>query len=233
MTVDTGYTNPQLLISATDLIGRLSAQSICIVDARPTHAYAAGHIPGAVHLDLYSLSLNDTSEKPFRAFTWMVAYLLRQRGVNPLKKIIWYDDVSGIRSARGFWFCEYFGHKDVQVLNGGFGAYVVEGGPVSRETHEPDEVQSFPETAQSDLHMDADTIRGLLGHEGFAVLDTRTSDEHYGRVSRSARGGAIPSSIHIEWSNNLDGDGGFKPAVELREIYESVGITPEKRVVCY
>lgn len=81
--------------------------------------------------------------------------------------------------------------------------------------------------------MDAHTIHELLNHAEFTVLDTRTDDEHYGRVARSARGGAIPGSIHIEWRNNLDADEAFKPAAELRELYESAGITPEKRVMCY
>jgi thiosulfate/3-mercaptopyruvate sulfurtransferase len=233
MKEDEDYANPQLLISAEELIDRLDDESICVVDTRPTHEYAAGHILGAIHLDLYSLSLNDTSDKPFTAFMWLIGYLLRQRGVDPTKTIIWYEDVSGICSARGFWFCEYLGHEDVHVLNGGFNAYVAAGGTVSIEADEPPEVPAFPENTRPETHMDAHTIHELLNHAEFTVLDTRTDDEHYGRVARSARGGAIPGSIHIEWRNNLDADEAFKPAAELRELYESAGITPEKRVMCY
>ena len=228
-----GYANPQLLISPETLIDRLGDESICVVDTRPTHEYAAGHIPGAIHLDLYSLSLNDTSERPFKSFMWTIAYLLRQRGVDPTKTIIWYEDISGICSARGFWFCEYLGHEDVHVLDGGFNAYVAAGGRVSIEADGPLEVPAFPEAPQSHTHLDADTIHGLLGDADFVVLDTRTDDEHYGRVARSARGGAIPGSIDIEWRNNLDETGAFKSAPELRELYQSAGITPEKRVMCY
>ncbi len=233
MEADKGYANPQLLISPKTLIRKLGDESICVVDTRPTHAYAAGHIPGAIHLDLYSLSLNDTSEKPFKAFMWTIAYLLRQRGVDPTKTIIWYEDISGICSARGFWFCEYLGHEDVRVLDGGFNAYVAAGGAVSAEADEPPEVPAFPDAPKSHTHLDADTIHALLGDSEFAVLDTRTDDEHYGRSVRSARGGAIPGSVHIEWRNNLDENGAFKPAPELREMYQSAGITPEKRVMCY
>lgn len=228
-----GYANPQLLISPKTLIDELGDESICIVDTRPTHEYAAGHIPGAIHLDLYSLSLNDTTERPFRAFMWTIAYLLRQRGVDPNKTIIWYEDVSGICSARGFWFCEYLGHEDVHVLDGGFNAYVAAGGRVSVQADEPPEVDAFPENTKPHTHLDADSIQELLGDADFVVLDTRSDDEHYGRVARSARRGAIPGSIHIEWRNNLDEAGAFKPAVQLRELYQSAGVTPEKRVMCY
>ena len=49
-------------------------------DTRPTHAYVAGHIPGALHLDLYGISLNDTREQAFDAFMWTLGYLLGQPG---------------------------------------------------------------------------------------------------------------------------------------------------------
>jgi thiosulfate/3-mercaptopyruvate sulfurtransferase len=230
---DKGYANPHLLISAEELLGRLNDESLCIVDARPTHEYIKGHIPGAIHLDLYSLSLNDTSEKPLKAFMWMIGYLLQHRGVDPTKTIVWYETISGTRAARGFWFCEYLGHADSRVLDGGFNAWVAAGGSVSTEAVEPPEVPPFPDNIQPEAHIDADTIHRLLGRDDFAVLDTRTDAEHYGQVARSARGGAIPGSIHIEWLNNLDENGAFKPAAELRAMYDAAGIPPEKRVMCY
>jgi thiosulfate/3-mercaptopyruvate sulfurtransferase len=230
---DKGYVNPQLLISAEELIGRLDDESICIVDTRPTYAYVKGHIPGAIHLDLYAISINDTSEKPFKAFMWTMAYLFQQRGLDPTKTIVWYEDITGTRAARGLWFCEYLGHEAVRVVDGGLNAWIAAGGELSTEANEPPEVPPFPTTEQPELHMDADTIHGQLDQNDFAVLDTRTDDEHYGRVARAARAGAIPGSVHIEWLNNLDQQGAFKPAAELRALYESKGITPEKRVMCY
>ncbi len=233
MTNDKGYTNPQLLVSAEELISKLDDDSICIVDTRPTHEYVAGHIPGAIHLDLYGISLNDTSEKPFKAFMWMVAYLFQQRGIDPTQTIVWYENLSGVRAARGFWFCEYFGHEDVRVLDGGLRAWGDAGGPVSGEPVEPPNVPPFPIHARPESHLNADAIHAMLNRDDFAVLDTRSADEHYGRVARAARGGAIPGSVHIEWLNNLDRGGAFKPAAELRAMYEAAGITPEKRVMCY
>ena len=228
-----GYANPQLLISAEELMNRVDNGSTCIVDTRPTHEYVAGHIPGAIHLDLFGISLNDTGEKPFKAFMWTIAYLFGARGVDPRKTIVWYENTSGIRAARGFWFCEYFGHQDVNVLDGGFDAWIAAGGHVSTEAEAPPPVPPFSTDAQSDTHINADDIRTQLDRDDFAVLDTRTADEHYGRITRAARGGAIPGSIHIEWLNNLDRQGMFKPADELRAIYQAAGITHEKQVMCY
>lgn len=236
-----GYANPQLLIPAEELIRKRDGgsspmagnASICIVDVRPTHEYVEGHIPGAIHLDLYSLSLNDTSEKPFNAFMWMIAYLFQQRGVDATQTIVWYDNVSGTRAARGFWLSEYLGHEDVRVLDGGFGAWVAAGGEVSTKAVEPPEVPPFRTNRRPETHMDADTVHQMLNQDDFGVLDTRTTEEHCGRTARAARGGAIPGSTHIEWLNNLDEQGKFKPASELRTLYESAGITPEKHIMCY
>ncbi|MXV75473.1 hypothetical protein F4Z99_14535 [Candidatus Poribacteria bacterium] len=228
-----GYENPQLVISAEELKRTLNDGKFCIVDTRPTYEYIRGHIPGALHLDLFGLSLIDTRKETFDAFMWMMAYLFQQRGLDPTKPIVWYEDISGTRASRGLWFCEYLGHSDTRLLDGGFRAWLAAEGPISTEGAEPPEVLPFEINAQRDTHMDADVIHVLLNREDFVPLDTRTDDEHYGRVARAERAGAIPGSIHIEWLNNLDEAGAFKPADELREMYAAVGITPEKQVMCY
>ena len=228
-----GYENPQLVISAEELKGTLDDETFCIVDTRPTYEYLRGHIPGALHLDLFGLSLIDTSKETFDTFMWMIAYLFQQRGLDPSKPIVWYEDISGTRASRGFWFCEYLGHPETRLLDGGFKAWLAADGPVSTTGVEPPEVPPFPINPKHDTHMDADVIRVLLSRDDFIRLDTRTDDEHYGRVARAERPGAIPGSIHIEWLDNLDEAGAFKTADELREMYEAVGITPDKQVMCY
>ena len=72
----------------------------------------AGIFPGALHLDLFGLSLIDTRKETFDTFMWMMAYLFQQRGLDPTKPIVWYEDISGTRASRGLWFCEYLGHSE-------------------------------------------------------------------------------------------------------------------------
>lgn len=230
---DKGYKNPELVISAEELKDSIEDEALCIVDTRPTHEYVLGHIPGALHLDLFGLSLINTHKEMFYAFMWMIAYLFQQRGLDSSKTIIWYEDISGTRASRGLWFCEYLGHQHTKLLDGGFKSWVAADGRVCLEGVEPPEVPEFPIDSKPNTHMDADMIHALLDQDNFIPLDTRTEDEHYGRVARAERAGAIPGSIHVEWLNNLDEKGAFKPAIELEEMYDSVGITPEKQVLCY
>jgi thiosulfate/3-mercaptopyruvate sulfurtransferase len=52
-------------------------------------------------------------------------------------------------------------------------------------------------------------------------------------VVRAKRGGAIPGAVNLEWTQNLAADGTFKPADILRQMYEPIGVTPDKTVVTY
>ena len=65
------------------------------------------------------------------------------------------------------------------------------------------------------------------------MLDTRTTEEHVGTLVRARRGGTIPGAVHVEWTNNLDAVGAFKPATDLLEMYSRVGITPDREVITY
>jgi thiosulfate/3-mercaptopyruvate sulfurtransferase len=65
------------------------------------------------------------------------------------------------------------------------------------------------------------------------IVDARTEEEYCGVLVRAARGGAIPGAVHIEWTRNLTPDGEFKPASELRQMYEQTGVTPDREVITY
>src|SRR5690606_10849155 len=72
-----------------------------------------------------------------------------------------------------------------------------------------------------------------LARQDAALLDTRTVEEHRGTLVRAARGGTIPGSVHLEWTENLGPEGAFKPAADLRAMYDRAGITPDREVVSY
>ena len=117
--------NPQLLVTPEDLSAMIAgggARRPLLLDLRPPDAYAAGHIPGAIHLDLWGVSLIDTDPAPLNAFMWMIEHVLAVHGVDATTPVVVYDEHSGMRAARAFWFLEYFGHPSVHMLDGGFTA---------------------------------------------------------------------------------------------------------------
>src|SRR5689334_23456324 len=117
------YANPNLLWSVEGLKAHLNDAGLVILDLRPPEAFANGHIPGARSFDIFGISLIDTRPEALHAFLWMIEHIIQAKGVNNDSSVVAYDDIAGMRSARLFWFLEYFGHEDVHVLNGGFHAW--------------------------------------------------------------------------------------------------------------
>ncbi|MEX2270808.1 MAG: sulfurtransferase [Vicinamibacterales bacterium] len=203
-----------------------------VVDVRPAESFAQGHIPGAIHLDLWGFSLIDTDEAPRRAFLWMIHHVLEQRGISDARPIVVYEDGSGMRAARLFWFLEYFGHPDVRVLDGGVSAWLDAGLAVTHDAVAPRPVE-WKAAPRPHLAAGWKEVALRLDSPDAIMLDTRSDDEYHGRVARAKRGGAIPGAVHVEWTRNLDEDGAFKPIDELRAMYESAGVTPDKEVIAY
>lgn len=228
------FPNAHLLITPEELAeasGRAGAAPL-VLDLRPPDQYANGHVPGARHLDLFGVSLIDSDPAPLRAFMWIIEHLFATRGVDAATPIVVYDEQSGIRAARAFWFLEYFGHSAVRVLDGGFGAWTRAGLPVSNEG-----TPAAESTWKGERHAETlatwQEVRAAIGQRSAVLLDTRTDGEYVGTTVRAARGGAIPGAVHIEWTRNLAADGTFKPPHELERMYVEAGVTPDREVITY
>ena len=241
-----GYVNPQLLVNPNELASllgvssgsatgrpmKVDASTPILIDLRPAEVFVTGHIPGAVHLDLYGLSLVNTDAEPLDAFLWMIAHLLTTRGVDGHRTVVVYDDQSGMRAARAFWFLELFGHQDVRVLDGGVGSWERQGFFTTTEATVPNKANWKVGRVEARLATWRD-LQERLGQPEVVILDTRSDGEYFGTTVRAKRGGAVPGAVHIEWTKNLNSEGEFKSASELVALYEAAGVTAEKDIVSY
>jgi thiosulfate/3-mercaptopyruvate sulfurtransferase len=227
------YTRATLLITPEELNGQLGNNpNLCIIDTRPAEEFAREHIPGSRHFDLFGLSLVDTRDAPLHAFMHMIHHVLELRGVSQASDVVFYEGNSGMRAARGVWFLEYFGHPSAKMLDGGFNGWKAAGYPVTNETTAP-KAATFKINQRRDVLATVDDVLESLHQKQYAILDTRSKAEHLGTQVRAARGGIIPGSIHIEWTENLDAGGKFKSDQELKAMYDAAGITPDKDVISY
>jgi thiosulfate/3-mercaptopyruvate sulfurtransferase len=226
------YTRETLLISAEALKQKLGSESLCLIDVRPAEDFAQGHIPGAVHFDLFGLSLVDTSDAPLRAFMHMIHHVFELRGVSESKEVIVYENNSGMRAARGLWFLDYFGHPSARMLDGGMQAWKAAGFATTTEVTSP-KGAGFKISERPEVLATAEDVLQSLNKKDISILDTRSRAEYLGTQIRAARGGAIPGAIHIEWTDNLDASGKFKPDDELKAMYSRAGITADKEVISY
>jgi thiosulfate/3-mercaptopyruvate sulfurtransferase len=228
-----GYRHPELLVTPRALRDALDGgASPLLLDLRPAEQYAAGHLPGAVHLDIWGISLIDTDPAPLKSFLWIIEHLFAERGVSAERPVVVYEQTSGTRAARAFWFLEFFGHPDVRVLDGGVRAWTAAGFPLSLQ-HVAPTPTTWTGSRRAELLATWKDVHDRIGAGDATILDTRSDGEYFGTLVRAARGGAIPGAVHLEWTRNLGPDGAFKPAADLASMFAQAGVMPDREVVPY
>jgi len=216
-----------MLISSQELHQTLNDKNILIIDARSYREYSEGHIPGAVNLDLFAFHWIDTSEKGIISFNDQMRKIFSYSGIDENKKIIFYDNVSGMLAARGVWLCLYFSLSDVYILNGGLKKWVAEKYELETKSNA---YKSGNLTTQinASILVGFEYVRQSIGRS--TIIDARSPEEFEGRISRAAKIGHIPSAINLDWTENIDEDGEFKSDEELSKIYQ---LDKESEVITY
>ena len=219
-----------VLISTKELNQTLkNSEDLLLVDSRSFAEYSKGHIQGAVNIDLFQFHWLDTSKTGIKQFENQSRILLSNIGVKKNQLVVFYDNVSGMSSARGVWLLLYFSHKNVCLLDGGFQRWQREGYPVETKTN-----QFCPSTfvGKPDAKILA-TFREVeksVRRKDSAIVDARTKQEFTGRHVRAARAGHIPSAINVDWEENIE-QGSFKTMSELSKLYSR--IPKDSKVVTY
>lgn len=225
-----GFADPKFLITAGELKERLG--DVVLIDVRSSGDFARGHIPGAAHFDLYGVSLNDTALEPLNAFLAMMKNLFAMRGVGEQRGVVVYDHESGERAARAVWLLELLGHPDVRLLDGGTGAWMEAGFDLTTEIVEP-EFARWRAKRHDDCLATRFDVAEAIGDADCVLVDTRRETEYRGTEKRARRVGTMPGAVHVFWRDNLDDKGAYRPAAELRALYETRGVTREKTVIPY
>jgi len=179
-----------MLISTIELDTILNDPNVIIADTRSFKEYSEGHIPGAVHLDLFAFHWIDTTEKGIENFNNQTQNLLSFLGVTPEKKVIFYDSVSGMLAARGVWMLMYFSHENVSMLDGGITKWKKEN--LSLETKlNGFKPSNFSGKVNQNIISGFEYIRDNL--DNLKILDVRSSGEYDGSTIRAAQSGHIPN----------------------------------------
>jgi thiosulfate/3-mercaptopyruvate sulfurtransferase len=220
------------LVTVAELSRQLETEKLLLLDARSAESFAAGHLAGAVNIDLWGFSLIDTNPAPLAAFLWMIEHVLALRGVTNDVPVVIYGERSDERAARVYWFLDYFGHPDVRVLDGGVTAWRHAGLPLTTQVSTP-QGSSWTGARRAETVATWRDVADRLQRPGTAVVDTRSEAEHRGTLVRAARGGSIPGAVHLEWKDNLTPEGTFKQPEALRDMYEAAGVTPDREVITY
>ncbi len=207
-------------------------------DAGPA-AYAAGHVPGALHAHL-ERDLCGPKEPPGPGFTGRHPLPSRQAfaatvggwGIAPASHVVVMDRQRGMYAARLWWMLRWLGHGRVWVLDGGVPAWVAAGGELTAEpTPPPTPAPAYP---FGDATMAVVSAWNLAALPGTArLVDARAPERFRGEVEPlDPVAGHIPGALNRPFTDNLGADGRFKAPAELRGAFAALlGDVPPEAVV--
>lgn len=196
--------------------------------------YAAGHIPGAVYVDLDTElaghGLPTDGRHPLPSIE-VLQEAARGWGLNRGDAVVVYDDLSAMSAARAWWLLRHAGVADVRVLDGGLSAWIGAGLPL--ETGE-----GVPEPG--DIELAFGHLPSLSADDAAAVardgvlLDARAGERYRGEVEpMDPRAGHIPGAVSAPTTENLADDGRFLPAAVLAARFAALGVTADAPVGAY
>jgi thiosulfate/3-mercaptopyruvate sulfurtransferase len=241
-----GFARPELIATPEWLAENLGRSGLHVLDVRwrpdgtAVALHAAGHVPGAVHLDWKS-AVTDTgreNDAMLLAAPDDVADAMSAAGIGNGSSVVLYDDTLSYYAARVWWSLRAYGYDSARVLEGGYPAWLERGQPVERGEIGADRTiprsAVFTPRAQVRLRLTTADIRGLLGAPDAQLVDARGPAEFHGFEGNVRRLGHIPGAVNVPVAAMHEpGTQRLRDAGQLRALLLKANITRGRRLVCY
>lgn len=204
--------------------------------ARPEAGLAAhrqGHVPGARHADLdrdlAGAKTGRNGRHPLPAREAFAATMGRW-GIAPGVQVVCYDAQGGPYAARAWWMIRWMGHEAAAVLDGGLAAWRAAGGALETGDAAEAPAAPYPPRPPAMPVIEVDELQAALG--GVRLLDARAGERFRGEVETlDPVAGHIPGATLRFFKDNLQPDGRFKPAEQLRREFDALGALDGSPVV--
>lgn len=221
----------RLLTNAEELGEWLNDPKTVVIDARSFDDYQAGFIPGAVNVFTPSLDttvkLDDGTEiQRIVQPSDEIVFPLQDAGINKDSRVIIYDAGRSTLAPRLFWILDYYGHKNVSILDGGFPAWVGSGGQIST-TISDTAPGNFVPSAQPGKLADFEYVKTAINGDAVMVCNALSAESH--------AGGAIPNSVNLPQTTTFVGEDipFLEQASRLQELLDSIGHDRNQEIVFY
>jgi thiosulfate/3-mercaptopyruvate sulfurtransferase len=235
---------PGPLIDPAWLAAHLGDPGLAVADVRWTHGaspariredFEAGHLPGAVLVDL-DRDLAGVPGGPLGRHPLpdpeVFAAAMRRAGIGSDTAVVVVDDAQGSIASRLWWMLGVQGHRNVGVLDGGTAAWTGprETGPGPAPSTSDLSARPWPRAAVVGI----DDLEEILRRGTTAVLDARAPERYRGEVEPiDPVAGHIPGARSAPWQANLDPETGrFLPADRLARRYADLGAGPGTVAYC-
>ena len=232
----------ELLVTTDWLANELGASDLRIVDATkfmpdagrdPAAEYEAGHIPGAVFMDLGELTDSSSPVENMLPPPEKFASRMQSLGLGDGSRIVIYDDSPLKSAARAWWMLTIFGAHEVAILDGGLAKWKAEERPLEtgKEAHRHRHFTVWKD--DKDVRTKADMLANLHSKDE-QVVDARPADRFSGTAEETRPGiasGNIPGSVNIPHSQFFHTDGTWKNADEIKALFDDAGVDLGKPLV--
>lgn len=241
--LDRPHSRPQVrpLIKANELQRIVGSPGLRILDMGPERTlFEESHLPTAQYVDWIADITDPKHPERYNVIDKQtMESLLRRLGIDESSHIVIYDDLDCRLAARMYWTLRLYGHRKVQLLDGGLSAW-------TREKHDTTrKLTDFPATeyrlANADASMIADMadVKRSLERVQTRLLDGRPTSQYSGKEpgivfhtgTAHRRRGHIPAAVNVPWKANLRDDGCFRSQRELARLY--LPLRGKGRVVTY
>lgn len=233
------YSRPEMLADTAWVEANLDNPRMRIVEVDvDVLSFEQGHVPGAVGWN-WTTELCDPVQRdilPKARFESLMA----QSGIGNETTVVLYGDNNNWFAAWALWEMKIFGHADVRLMDGGRRKWLDERRELSREAPKVAPASYIAQEPDFSIRAFLADVQKVLDNKSANLVDVRSPDEFEGRIlappgTREAcqRGGHIPGAKNIPWNRTCKSNGAFKSAKELRALYESEGIVPDRPVITY
>ncbi|MGC2307866.1 MAG: sulfurtransferase [Nitrososphaeraceae archaeon] len=236
------YVHPEVLVDTQWAEEHLKDPKVRIaeVDYDSKANYELGHIPGAVLFD-WKNDINDPITRNVLSKE-SCQNLLQNAGINNDTTLLLYGDFNNWFAAFAFWVLKYYGYKDVRLINGGRKKWLQEDRALTKDVPTYSKGNFAANEPDSNIRVFLDEVKRAVSAPELKMVDVRSPKEFTGEIlappeyptEHAQRGGHIPGAVNIPWAQAVnDSDGTFKSTDELKQLYESKGITPDKEIIAY
>lgn len=229
------------IVEANWLEANLNNPKVRIIEvSTDPGVYEKGHIPNAVNFRWHTEFVNPVnrdiaSREQFQATA-------RAAGINKDTQVVLYGDKNNWFAAWGVWIFRTYGHQNVSILNGGRDKWVKDGRALSPIVPVVSAGNFTATVANPNLRAFLPDVVKIAKKEDRTtkLVDIRSADEYSGKIFAPAgfqelaiRAGHIPGAQNVPWSTAVAPDGTFRPAADLKAIYDAKGINGKKKVTVY
>mgnify|MGYP001157094471 FL=1 len=227
-----GYMDPVKLYSTEDLVNTLKQENVLIVQVTDFASYAKGHIPDAVLVTPEEIMNDEMSAVGKLPSFSKINDLLTTIGYQQDDLIIAYDNEGGGWAGRFLWLMDCICHQKLGYLNGGLPAWVSERRPL--ETRPPTRKEERSEIRLSiDAIAEIEDVMDAIESSSSIIWDARSHGEFNGTDRRAARGGHIPSAIHLDWLELRDPFNFFRLPKDLSALLKASDLLSGKNIITY